>query len=145
MKLSSFHLFGKTFCSPPLKFSTCSKVGSRVVDSRYYVEKYQRKRVACHCYQKLRQSNFVKKNFGKCFLIGCFKAGQVGSMESTENHNFLSSLIRQPKNYPWTYSDTFSQILSVKNNSNFIILQFRVFVCRPIPKNAKFAEDFEKF
>ena len=73
MKLSSFHLFGKTFCSPPLKFSTCCKVGSRVLDSRYYVENYQRKRVACYCYQKLRQTNFSKKNFGKCSQIGCFK------------------------------------------------------------------------
>ena len=68
-------------------------------------------------------------------------------MESTENHNFLSSLIKQPKNYPWTYSDTFSQIPSVKNNSNFIFLQFCVFVCAPIPKNenAEFAEGFKKF
>ena len=46
-----------------------------------------------------------------------------------------------------TYSDTFSQILSVKNNSNSIFLQFRVFVCGPIPKNenAEFAEGFKKF
>ena len=73
MKLSSFHLFGKTFCSPPWKFSTWCKVGSRVLDSRYYGEKYQRKRVACYCYQKLRQTNFFKKNFGKCSQIGCFK------------------------------------------------------------------------
>ena len=68
---------------------------------------------------------------------------QVDSMElvvlaeSGENHNFLSSLIKQPKNYPWTYSDTFSQILSVKNNSNFIFLQFCIFVCGPIAKNEK--------
>ena len=73
VKLSSFHLFGKTFRSPPLKFSTCCKIGSRVLDGRYYVEKYQRKRVACYCYQKLRQTNFFKKNFGKCSQIGCFK------------------------------------------------------------------------
>ena len=65
--------------------------------------------------------------------------------ESAENNNFLSSLIKQPKNYPWTYSDTFSQILSVKNNSNSIFLQFRVFVCGPIRENAEFAEGFKKF
>ena len=73
MKLSSFHLFGRTFCSPPLKSSPCRKIGNRVLDSWYYVEKYQRKRVACYCYQKLRQTNFFKKNFGKCSQIGCFK------------------------------------------------------------------------
>ena len=67
--------------------------------------------------------------------------------ESAENHNFLSSVIKQPKNYPLTYSDTFSQILSVKNNSNYIFLQFRAFVCGPIPKNenAEFAKGFKKF
>ena len=73
MKLSSFHLFGKTFRSPPLKSLSCCRVGNRVLDSWYYVEKYQRKRVACYCYQKLRQTNFFKKNFGKCSQIGCFK------------------------------------------------------------------------
>ena len=81
------------------------------------------------------------------------KFGQVDSMEfaelaeSTENHHFLSSLIKQPRNYPWTYSDTFSQILSVENNSNSIFLQFCVFVCGPIPKseNVEFAEGFKKF
>ena len=69
------------------------------------------------------------------------------SAESAENHNFISSLIKQPKEYPWTYSDTFSQILSVKNNSNSSFLQFRVFVCGPIPKNekAEFAKGFKKF
>ena len=69
------------------------------------------------------------------------------SAESAENHNFLSSLIKQPKNYPWTYCDTFSQILPVKNNSSFISLQCRVFVCGPVPKNenAEFAEGFKKF
>ena len=69
------------------------------------------------------------------------------SAESAENHNFLSSLIKQPKNYPWTYCDTFSQILPVKNNSSFIFLQCRVFVCGPVPKNenAEFAEGFKKF
>ena len=67
--------------------------------------------------------------------------------ESAENHNFLSSLIKQPKNYSRTYSDTFSQILSVKNNSNSIFLQFCVFVCGPLSKNenAEFAEGFKKF
>ena len=81
-----------------------------------------------------------------------FQIGQVDSTEfaelpeSAENHNILSSLIKQPKNYPWTYSDTFSQILSVKNNSNFIFLQFRIFICGPIPKseNAESAESFIK-
>ena len=71
--MTSFHLFGKTFCSPPLKSLSCCEIGSRVLDSWYYVEKYQRKRVACYCYQKLRQTNFFKKNFGKCSQIGCFK------------------------------------------------------------------------
>ena len=73
MKLFSFHLFSKTFCYPPLKLSTCCKIGSHVLGSWYYVEKYQSKRVTCHCYQKLRQINFFKKNFGKCSQIGCFK------------------------------------------------------------------------
>ena len=73
MKLSSFHLFGKSFCSPPLKSLSCCEIGSHVFDSWYYVKKYQRKRVACYCYQKLRQTNFFKKNFGKCSQIGCFK------------------------------------------------------------------------
>ena len=72
MKLSSFHLFGKTFHPPPLKFSTCCEKGSRVFDSWYYVEKYQRKWIACYCYQKLRQTNFFEKNFGKCSQIRCF-------------------------------------------------------------------------
>ena len=74
MKISSFHLFGKTVRSPPLKSLSCCKIGSRVFDSWYYVEKCQRKRLACYCYQKLRQTNFFKKNFGKCSQIGCFKA-----------------------------------------------------------------------
>ena len=68
MKLSSFHLFGRTFRSPPLKFFSCCQIGSRVLDSWYYDEKYQCKKVACYCYQKLRQTNFFKKNFGN-FLI----------------------------------------------------------------------------
>ena len=73
MKLSLFYLFRKTFHSPPLKSLSCCKMGSRVLDSCYYVEKYQRKRVACYCYQKLRLTNFFKKNFGECSQIGCFK------------------------------------------------------------------------
>ena len=73
MKLSLFHLFRKTFCSPPLKSLSCCKTRSHVLDRWYYVEKYQRKRVACCCYQKLRQTNFFKKNFGKYSQIGCFK------------------------------------------------------------------------
>ena len=56
-----------------VKTLSMCKIGSRVLDSRHYVEKYQRKRVACYCYQKLRQTNFFKKNFGKCSQIGCFK------------------------------------------------------------------------
>ena len=71
--MTSFHLFGKTFRSPPLKSLSCCEIGSCVLDNWYYVEKYQRKRVACYCYQKLRQTNFFKKNFGKCSQIGCFK------------------------------------------------------------------------
>ena len=40
-----------------------------------------------------------------------------------------------------------SLIISVESNSNFIFLQFRVFICGPIPKNenAEFEEGFEKF
>ena len=64
MKLSSFHLFGKTFCSPPLKSLSCCKIGSHVLDSWYYVEKYQPKLVTCYC---------CLKNFGKYSQIGCFK------------------------------------------------------------------------
>ena len=41
------------------------EIGSRVTDSWHYVEKCQRKRFACCCYQKLRQTNFFKKTFGK--------------------------------------------------------------------------------
>ena len=73
VKLSSFHLFGKAFHSPPLKSLPQSKIGSRVFDSWYSVETYQRKRFACYCYQKLRQTNFFKNNFGKCSQIGSFK------------------------------------------------------------------------
>ena len=73
MKLSSSRLFGKTFQSAPLKSLSCCKIGSRVLDSWHYVEKYQRMRVASYCYQKLRQTNFFKKNFSKCSQIGCFK------------------------------------------------------------------------
>ena len=39
------------------KILACCKIGSRGLDSRYYVE----------------QANFFKKNFGKCSQIGCFK------------------------------------------------------------------------
>ena len=39
----------------------------------FYIKKYQRGWFACYCYQKLRQTNFFKKNFGKCSHIGCFK------------------------------------------------------------------------
>ena len=74
MKLSSFHLFGNTFHSSPLTSLSCCEIGIRVLESWYYVEKYQRRRVACYCYQKLRQINFFKKNFGKCSQNGCFKA-----------------------------------------------------------------------
>ena len=49
------------------------KQQNRGLDSCYYVEKYQSKRVACYCYQKLRQTKFFKKNFSKCYQIGCFK------------------------------------------------------------------------
>ena len=85
--------------------------------------------------------------------VSVINVGQVDSTEfaelaeSAENHNFLPSLIKQPKYYPWTYSDTFSQILSMKNNSNSIFLRFRVFVCGPMPKNekAELAEGFKKF
>ena len=99
---------------------------------------------------QLKDTSFVY--YFKLPYIGNF-LGQVDStefvefVESMENHNFLSLLIKQPKNYPWTYSDTFSQILPVKNNLNSILLQFHVFVCGPIPKNenVEFAEVFKKF
>ena len=71
--MTLFHLFGKYFCSLPLKSLSYCEIGSRVLDSWYYVEKYQCMRVACYCYQKLRLINFFKKNFGKCSQIECFK------------------------------------------------------------------------
>ena len=58
---------------PPLKSLPCYKIGSRANDSWYYVEKFLRQSVGYHCYQKLRQTNFFKKNLGKCSQIGCFK------------------------------------------------------------------------
>ena len=72
------------FCQPYLLVKEFSRdfvpslrqnfeIGSRVLDSWCYVEKYQRKRVACYCYQKPRLTNFFKKNFCKCSQIGCFK------------------------------------------------------------------------
>ena len=73
MKLSSFHFSGKSFRSPPLKLSIWCKIGSRLLDSWCYVEKYQRRRVACYCYHKLKQTNFFKKNFGNCSQVRCFK------------------------------------------------------------------------
>ena len=68
-----FQLFSKIFRSPPLKFSSCYEIGSRVLDTWYYVEKYHQKRVEWYYYQKLRQTNFFKKNFSKCSQIQCFK------------------------------------------------------------------------
>ena len=59
--------------------------------------------------------------------------GQVDSTEfaklaeSVENYNYLSSSIKQPKNYLSTFSDTFSRILFIKNHSNFIFRQFGLF------------------
>ena len=95
MRLSSFHLFGKTFCSPPLKSSPFCKIGSRVVDSWYYVEKYQCKRVACYCYQKIRQTNFLKKNFGKCSQTGCFKVrnsiGKTLTLRQSPSNDMLQN------------------------------------------------------
>ena len=69
------------------------------------------------------------------------------SVQSTNNYNCLSSSINQPKNYPSTYSDSFSQILSVKNHPNFIFCQFRIFVYGPTPKNknVEFTESLRKF
>ena len=60
-KLSSFHLFGKTFRSPALKSLSSCEIDSHVLDSWYYVEKYQRKRVACYYYQNLGLTNFLKQ------------------------------------------------------------------------------------
>ena len=57
------------------------------------------------------------------------------SAESAENCNLVSSSIKQLKNYPSTYSDTFSLILSVKNHPNLIFCQFCVFVYHPVPEN----------
>ena len=79
--------------------------------------------------------------------------GQVDSTEfaelaeSAKNYNYLSSLIKQPKNYLSTYSDTLSRNLSVKNHPNFIFHQFRVFGYGSICKNenAEFAESFTNF
>ena len=59
---------------PPLKSLSCCDIGSRVLESWYYFEKYQCRRIAYYCYQKLRQTNFFKKNFDKFSQIGCFKA-----------------------------------------------------------------------
>ena len=73
MKLYLFQLFSKTFCSPPLKFSSCCEIDRRVLDTWCYVEKYQHKRVEWYYYQKLRQTNFFKKNFSKYSQIQCFK------------------------------------------------------------------------
>ena len=66
VKLCSFHLFDKTFRSPPLKPLLWCEIGSHVLDTWYYVEKYKCKRVACYFYQKLSHTNLFKKNFGKC-------------------------------------------------------------------------------
>ena len=71
-KLSSFHLLDVTFSSSPLKYWPCCEVRSCALDSWYYVKK-RRKRDACYCYEKLRQTNF-RKNFGKCSQIGWCKA-----------------------------------------------------------------------
>ena len=81
------------------------------------------------------------------------KIGQVDSTEfaesaeSTKNYNYLSSSIKQPKNYLSTYSDTFSRILFVKIHPNFIFRQFRVFNYGPIRKNesVEFAESLRNF
>ena len=69
------------------------------------------------------------------------------SAESTKNYNCLSSSINQPKNYPSTYSDSFSRILSIKNRPNFIFCQFGIFVYDSTPKNknVEFTESFRKF
>ena len=39
-----------------------------MVDSWYYVEKYQRKRVAGYCYQRPRQTNFFQEKIRQMFL-----------------------------------------------------------------------------
>ena len=81
------------------------------------------------------------------------KVGQVDSTECAEsaefakNYNYLSSYIKQPKNYLSVYSDTLSRILSIKNHPNFIFRQFRVFGYGSIRKNenAVSAESFRNF
>ena len=60
----------------------------------FYIEKYQRQRVACYCYQKLRQTNFFKKNFGKCSHIGCFKVRNSNQKTLT-----LSNIMLQNKSF----------------------------------------------
>ena len=78
----------QNFLLSTLKFSTCWKVGSRVVNSRYCVEKYQHKRVACHCYQKLTQTNQEK-------LRQMFLNWMLQSKESSpENFNTLAITLK---------------------------------------------------
>ena len=103
VKLSSFHLFGKTFYSPTLKSLPCCKIGSHVLNSWYYVEK-QHQTVACYCYQKLRQTNVFKKNLGKCSQIGYFKVRnstwktlillQSPSNNLPQNKSFMGEITR---------------------------------------------------
>ena len=97
VKLSLFHLFGKTFSSPPLKSLSCKEIGSRVLDSWYYVEKRQRKRVALYCYQKLIQTNFFKKNFGTCSPIGCFKVRNWTRKILTPRQSPLNDMLYKKK------------------------------------------------
>ena len=74
-KLTVNHVLPALFKTknPPLKFSTCSKIASRVVDSWYYVEKYQRKRVACRCYQKLSRLTFSRKTTANALKLDASK------------------------------------------------------------------------
>ena len=66
--------------------SLCCEIGSCDLDSKqYYVEKYC-KRAVCYCYQKPRQTNFFKKNFGKCSHSREF---------NPENSNILAITLRQ--------------------------------------------------
>ena len=53
----------QNFSLSTFKIYKCCKIGSRVVDSWYYVEKYQRKRDADYCYRDIGRLTFSRKTF----------------------------------------------------------------------------------
>ena len=121
MKLTLFYLLGKLFRSPPLKFLSSCEIASCVLDSWYYVEKYQRKRVACYCYQKLGQTSFFKKKFGKCSQIGCFEGRnstrktlslrQSCSNDMFQKNNFTGEITMNAK-IVWLYKTPLKRFLT---------------------------------